>query len=334
MRTIRLMPALTVIAALVAAPCAWAQGTAFTYQGQLDDGGPPANGSYDMEFEIWNASSGGSQVGGTTLSFFGIPVDGGLFEVELDFGPAVFNGADRYLQIGVVTNGGGAFTTLTPRTKITSTPYAIRAATAASVVGGINDADADPSNELNTSVNLVGTTLQVNDAGGTKSASLASLVDDSDWAYNSGSGLSGEIYHSGDVALGTITDPDGHGLNVQNYTTGHAAVRGADQSGSSVYAVGYLGVLEPTTGSLGIPISTVNAGVVGIKPNLGGDGIGVMGWNNDAGSVNYGGAFVADGANALDYSNDDLRRATASNTTCFAPITLPRGAVQVLGLTI
>jgi len=125
-----LFPALA-IAAMVAAPCTWAQGTSFTYQGQLDDGGYVADGSYDMEFKVWDASSGGAQVGGTA-TFFAMPVDGGLFSVDLDFGSGIFTGPDRWLEISVQTNGGGGFITLSPRTEFTSTPYAIAALSAQS----------------------------------------------------------------------------------------------------------------------------------------------------------------------------------------------------------
>ena len=42
---------------------AHAQGTAFTYSGQLNSGGAPApNGLYDFQFALSNAPSGGSQV--------------------------------------------------------------------------------------------------------------------------------------------------------------------------------------------------------------------------------------------------------------------------------
>jgi hypothetical protein len=36
-----------------------AQGTAFTYQGQLNDGGSPANGSYDLTFTVHSTNLGG-----------------------------------------------------------------------------------------------------------------------------------------------------------------------------------------------------------------------------------------------------------------------------------
>ena len=45
-----------------------AQGTAFTYQGQLDDGGSPANGVYDLEFSLYDALSGGNPSGSVTNS--------------------------------------------------------------------------------------------------------------------------------------------------------------------------------------------------------------------------------------------------------------------------
>src|SRR5262245_45788777 len=103
----------------------FAQGTAFTYQGQLSDGGRPASGSYDLTFSLWSAPTGPSQLGGTITSN-NIAVSNGLFAVTLDFG-ANFPGTDRWLEISVRTNGGGAFTMLVSRQRITATPYAIAA---------------------------------------------------------------------------------------------------------------------------------------------------------------------------------------------------------------
>jgi len=40
-----------------------AQGTAFTYQGRLNDSGQCANGKFDMQFELYGAASGGSPIG-------------------------------------------------------------------------------------------------------------------------------------------------------------------------------------------------------------------------------------------------------------------------------
>ena len=43
-------------------------------------------------------------------------------------------------------------------------------------IDNVNDADSNPTNELNTSLSLVGTSLEIVDAGGTISADLSSLV--------------------------------------------------------------------------------------------------------------------------------------------------------------
>jgi len=101
-----------------------AQGTAFTYQGALGSNGASANGFFDVTFSLWNAASGPSQLG-TTLTN-SVSVSNGVFNVTLDFGNQ-FPGANRWLEIGVRTNGNGAFTVLTPRQLLTSTPYAIKA---------------------------------------------------------------------------------------------------------------------------------------------------------------------------------------------------------------
>jgi len=107
------------------------QGTAFTYQGQLADNGAPANGNYDLLFSLYNANSGGSQVG-ATLTNTAIAVSNGLFTATLDFGSGTFNGNSRWLEIAVQTNGGSGFTTLTPRQPVTPAPYATLAANAVS----------------------------------------------------------------------------------------------------------------------------------------------------------------------------------------------------------
>src|SRR5579862_3973613 len=81
----------------------FAQGTAFTYQGRLNDGTNPANGLYDIRASAWSAVSGG-----TMLSAYytnpAVAVSNGLFTVLVDFGPGIFTGETAWLQIGVRTN--------------------------------------------------------------------------------------------------------------------------------------------------------------------------------------------------------------------------------------
>src|SRR5215471_2554324 len=118
-----------------AAAAAFAQSTAFTYQGRLQDGGSPATGNYDFQFTLWDALSGGSQQPPSspiTVSLTSVPVTGGVFTVQLDFGAAAFPGANRWLEINVRAVGAGSFTTLSPRQPIASTPYAVRSASSGS----------------------------------------------------------------------------------------------------------------------------------------------------------------------------------------------------------
>src|SRR5690348_10476656 len=60
---------IAVIAAVLTSPFAFrtatAQSTAFTYQGRLNDGTNPANGTYDLQFGIFDSLSGGTQQGNT-----------------------------------------------------------------------------------------------------------------------------------------------------------------------------------------------------------------------------------------------------------------------------
>jgi hypothetical protein len=114
------------------------------------------------------------------------------------------------------------------------------------------------------------------------------LAADSHWLKD-GSEI---YYNAGKVSIGMTTAQD-NGLSVQNYVSGKAAIRGTNQSGSNIFAEGMLGVLNPSL--LGVPTTVFNAGVIGIKPAVGLNGAGVLGWNNDVNSLNYAGYFVADG---------------------------------------
>lgn len=109
---------------------AGALGTAFTYQGQLEQSGTPTNGTCDFQFSLFDALSGGNQVG-TTLTVSPVSVTDGLFTVQLDFGGSAFDGNNRWLQIAVrCPTGSGNYTTLAPRQPLTAAPYALYAPSA------------------------------------------------------------------------------------------------------------------------------------------------------------------------------------------------------------
>ncbi|HWX20207.1 MAG TPA: tail fiber domain-containing protein [Candidatus Binatia bacterium] len=114
-----------------------AQGTAFTYQGELNDGGNPANGLYDIRVGLYLTSTGSTVFAGP-ITNAAVAVSNGLFTITLDYG-GVFDGTTYWLQIAVRTNNVGAFKVLSPRQQLTPTPYAIFAegASAAGLSGTI-----------------------------------------------------------------------------------------------------------------------------------------------------------------------------------------------------
>jgi hypothetical protein len=137
---------------------AFAQGTAFTYQGRLNTSGSPANGLYDLRFMVWDAPTNGNLVAGAmTNSATG--VTNGLFAVTLDFGDGVFTGPARWLQLDVRTNGPGSpgFTPLLPLQQLLPTPFAIMANTASNLLGTLPAAQLSgtlPASQLSGTVPL------------------------------------------------------------------------------------------------------------------------------------------------------------------------------------
>ncbi len=115
-----------------------AQGTAISYQGQLSDGGAPANTNYDFRFAVFNALTNGTQVS-LWLTNALVPVSNGLFSVTLNFGPGVFNGTSNgsndWMDVAVRKSGTTNFTELVPRQPILPVPYALFATSTSNLLG-------------------------------------------------------------------------------------------------------------------------------------------------------------------------------------------------------
>ncbi|EEF57870.1 hypothetical protein [Pedosphaera parvula] len=124
-----------------------AQGTAFSYQGHLQNNGVPANGSFDLVFTLFDSSINGNAIAGP-LTNSAAAVSNGLFTATLDFGAGVFNGSNYWLAIAVQTNGGTGFTALSPLQPITPTPYAIFAPTAGTAATAASAASVQATNIL------------------------------------------------------------------------------------------------------------------------------------------------------------------------------------------
>ena len=111
-----------------------ALGSAFTYQGQLQQGTSPVDDTCDMAFRLFDQATEGNQVGDAISTT--VPITRGLFTVELDFGTNAFAGDARWLSVAVHCPDDPVWTSL-PRQALTAAPYALYAVEA----GRAGDAD-------------------------------------------------------------------------------------------------------------------------------------------------------------------------------------------------
>ncbi|MFN0012835.1 MAG: hypothetical protein ACKVS8_14470 [Phycisphaerales bacterium] len=113
-------------------------GTAFTYQGELQEAGVPVAGTYDLRFRICEGAAA-CVLPSPTLCVNDVSVVNGRFTVVLDFG-AAFRGNEGFLEIEVRVDAGlgcadaTGFVVLVPRQQLTVSPnaaYSLNAGAAA-----------------------------------------------------------------------------------------------------------------------------------------------------------------------------------------------------------
>jgi len=112
-----------------------AQGNTIGYQGVLNDGGLPATGLYDFIFSLFDVEADGAALAPAVV-LDAIPVTNGVFQVPLDFGPGVFTGPARWLEIAVRQSGVGEHAVLVPRSTMLPAPYSIFAGQAGGLASG------------------------------------------------------------------------------------------------------------------------------------------------------------------------------------------------------
>ncbi len=122
-------PLYIVGAALLAAHVALGadMGTAFTYQGFLEKGSPPApvTDTCDFRFGLWDAAAGGNQKGSSPQTVLAVPAPGGVFTATVDFDVDAIDGTARWLAIEVQCPGDPVFVLLNPRVELTPAPHAL-----------------------------------------------------------------------------------------------------------------------------------------------------------------------------------------------------------------
>lgn len=206
-----------ILAALAAAcPLASAQvvlttpaGTAFTYQGRLEDNGQAMNSPVDLEFRLYTGSTPLHFQIGSPVVVEDVPVSNGLFTAKVDFGP-VFTGRGRWLSIGIRPGASaGAFTPLSQRQELTPSPYAV----------GLALPYAGSSSDDGPLVTL--------DNLGTSGGGAMAL--------SSASGITLTVANTNGDAIAAAATANGNGVNATSTGAG-AALRGANNgTGSGVY---------------------------------------------------------------------------------------------------
>jgi len=175
---------------------------AFKYQALVRDnaGEIIANQSVKFRISIHEGSASGTLVYQETHT--SITNAFGLANLKIgegtvlsgSFTSIVWGTATKFLKVELDPLGGNNYFSM-GTSQLLSVPYALYAENTLNTDG----ADADPTNELNSSVNLNGTNLEVTDAGGTITTDLSSLSDDGDWTISGN-----DIYRDGgNIGIGT-----------------------------------------------------------------------------------------------------------------------------------
>ncbi|MFC5047191.1 DUF1566 domain-containing protein [Aquimarina hainanensis] len=156
----------------------------FKYQAVIRDAGNMiiSNQAVGMQLTIRQGNVNGAAVYKET---FEVSTNAyGLINLEIgsgnssdDFKSIDWANGPYFIETAVDSNGGNDFSVMGTG-QLLSVPYALYANTAANVTNDkVDDADADPNNEMNTSVVLNGTDLEVTDGKGTIITDLSSLQD-------------------------------------------------------------------------------------------------------------------------------------------------------------
>jgi hypothetical protein len=236
---------------------AFAQGTAFTYQGRLNNNGSPASGIYNLTFSLFNTNSSGAAIA-EPVTNNAVAVTNGLFTVLIDFGPVVFTGQTNWLEIAVETNGGNTFTTLAPRQQLTPTPYAIFAGAAGGLSGTL------PVSQVSGVVPLAQLPAAVMTNGETGITLGGTFNGNATTANNFSGSLSGDV--TGTQSATVVSTVGGStAVNV------HAAEQLANAATSAATpnaivkrdATGSFSATNITlTGNLNLPTTTASAGII------------------------------------------------------------------------
>jgi hypothetical protein len=270
-------------------------GSGFTYQGQLNDAGVPANGTYDFEFALYSSASGGSAV--DTVDVGDLAVSGGLVNAMLDFTDAPYDGQALWVEVRVRPgSSSSSYTTLAPRQALSAAPYALHALSGNPGPQG-PEGPAGPQGPAgpagpNGPTGPAGPAGATGPQGPTGSdgppgpagfvtlpySGTANTADPALLVENDGGGtaIEGHLTTDAFAAVMAISDASGTGV----YSTSNSGIGVYSISNSYIGVYGYGGVFAGVYGSTGDP---TGSGVYGVA--AGGSAAGVYGSNSSGPAV-------------------------------------------------
>ena len=255
--------------------------TAFTYQGQLKDGDTGVDApTARIVFRLWDAETGGTQVGSDAV-IYPVSIVDGLFTATPDFGESAFSGAGRWLEIGIDVTGGTTYTWLTPRQPVTSAPSAVYALHSGDSVWTLNGSNISYT-AGNVGIGLSNPSYPLEVATGSATRAISAL---STYTDTGGAGLYGESRSTdGSGVLGKATAGSGSPVGV----------RGDATSTEGIGVRGYAGATSGTpTGVFG---GVRYAGGIGVKgANTASTGNGIAVYGEASSTTGFGGYFVGRG---------------------------------------
>ena len=277
-----LILALVLVAGLALAEEPHPQGpitTEFTYQGRLtDDAGNPIDDDLcRFRFELYDGDTGGLPL--TSQELYPVAVSKGLFTVKLSLGDN-FDGNERWLKVQVKCTGDESFVELSPRQKLTATPYALYAANADRLDGQHAAAFSLPGHN-HWSENWSGTETGLILQGGTTGL----------WGGGTSYGVRGSTASTGAFdsgVFGEATAPAGIGA-ASGVRGSSAAPTGAGLMGLATHTTGSnYGVYAQSNSPAGTGVYAAG-GIYGVEATASGaTASGVRGYASDPTGVNYG----------------------------------------------
>ncbi|RLA99950.1 MAG: hypothetical protein DRG83_12260, partial [Deltaproteobacteria bacterium] len=259
---------------------AWAVPSTINFQGRLTDKtGTPLNGDYDMTFRLFNVENGGTFLWTEDQT---VTVTDGVYSVELgsvaSFDTSIFENDSLYLEVWILNEevSPPTYEVPTPRQKITSTAFAIKAGDSEKFAG--YDIDHFDSTYVNVDEENSITSVMIKDGSITS-------VD-----------IQNNSITSDDIAEGAVTSEEimdssveSKDIKVPLHLSGTLESDGIIKGENTFALEGY--------GVFGLASGTKGFGVVG--KTTGSTGRGVYGVAEDTGdnSLNFGGYFHSKGGN-------------------------------------